>query len=127
MPNIKTFSSLKNPVYRLYYGGMICQSAGMGMQMIARSLLVYRFTGSATILGLMFLGNALPTLLLSLLGGTIADRVQKKYILIIGQASSALVALAIALALFVSGAFSSLDHVVWSPAVDDAIHHLNAL
>lgn len=99
MPNIKTFSSLKNPVFRLYYGGLIGQMSGMNMQMIARSLLVYRLTGSAAILGSMSLASALPMLLLSLFGGVIADRVQKKYILIIGQASSALVSLGVALTL----------------------------
>lgn len=99
MPSIKTFNSLKNPVFRLYYGGLVGQMAGMNMQMIARSLLVYRLTGSAAILGSMSLASALPMLLLSLFGGAIADRVQKKYILIIGQASSALVSLGVALAL----------------------------
>lgn len=69
------------------------------MQMIARSLLVYRLTGSAAILGLMFLANALPMLFLSLFGGVIADRVQKKYVLLMGQAGSAIVSLGIALAL----------------------------
>jgi len=99
MPNIQTFSSVKNPAYRMYFGGLIGHMAGINMQMIARTLLVYRLTGSALILGLMSLANALPMLLLSLFGGAIADRVQKKYILTIGQASSALVSFGVALVL----------------------------
>jgi MFS family permease len=99
MSNIKTFSSVKNHAYRMYFGGLIGHMAGMNMQMIARALLVYRLTGSALILGSMSLANALPMLLLSLFGGAIADRVQKKYILTIGQASSALVSFGVALAL----------------------------
>lgn len=97
--NLRTFSSFKNPIYRLYYGGMVGQWAAMNMQMFARVWLVYRLTGSAAILGGMAVANALPMLFLSLFGGVIADRVQKKYVLLIGQACSALVALGIALSL----------------------------
>ncbi|GAJ12735.1 unnamed protein product, partial [marine sediment metagenome] len=95
----RTFSSFKNPVYRLYYGGLLCQMFPMNMQMMARSLLIYRLTGSAAILGMMSLAHALPMLLLSLFGGVIADRVQKKYVIIAGQLGSAVVSLGIALAL----------------------------
>jgi len=95
----RTFSSFKNPVYRLYFGGLLCQMFPMNMQMMARSLLIYRLTGSAAILGMMSLAHALPMLLLSLFGGVIADRVQKKYVIIAGQLGSAVVSLGIALAL----------------------------
>lgn len=97
--NLRTFSSLKNPVYRLYYFGIMGQRASMNMQMIARSLLVWRLTDSAAILGIMSLFNALPMLLLALFGGVIADRVQKKYVLLAGLAGSAVVSLGVALAL----------------------------
>ncbi len=97
--NLKTFSSLRNPVYRLYLGALLGQMASMNMQMMARSLLIYRLTGSAAILGAMSLANALPMLSLALFGGVIADRVQKKYVMLAGQASSALISLGIALVL----------------------------
>ena len=95
----RTFSSLKNPVFRLYYSAILGQRASMHMQMVARSLLIYRLTGSAAILGAVSLATALPMLCFSLFGGVIADRVHKKYVLLIGQASSAMVALGIALCL----------------------------
>ena len=97
LKNLRTFTSFKNPVFRLYYGAMVGQMAAMNMQMIARSLLVYDLTGSGTALGVMALGNALPMIFFSLFGGVIADRVQKKYVLLVGQAASAVVSLAIAL------------------------------
>ncbi len=75
------------------------QRGAMNMQIMARSLLIYRVTGSAAILGAMSLANALPQMFFALFGGVIADRVQKKYVLLAGQASSAVVALAIALTL----------------------------
>jgi MFS family permease len=97
--NLRTFSSFKNSVYRIYFIGMVGQMIGMNMQMIARSLLIYRLTGSAAILGAMSLANAIPMVTLSLFGGVIADRVQKKYVMLLGQVGSAIVSLSIALAL----------------------------
>ena len=61
------------------------------MQLITNSLLAYRITGSGTILGVVALGNALPTLLLSLFGGLIADRMSKKVLLQVNQAGATLV------------------------------------
>ncbi|MDO8687752.1 MAG: MFS transporter [Dehalococcoidales bacterium] len=97
--NLKTFESLKSSAYRFYFLGMTGWWASMNMEMVTRSLLVYRLTGSAAILGLMSLANGLPMLFFSLFGGVIADRMQKKYVLLVGQAGSALVSLSIALTL----------------------------
>jgi len=95
----QTFSSLKNPVYRLYFFALLGQMAAMNMQMVARSYLVYDLTGSATILGLLTLGATIPMLILSLFGGVMAERVQKKSVMLIGQAASAVVSLGVALTL----------------------------
>ncbi|MQG00500.1 MAG: MFS transporter [SAR202 cluster bacterium] len=97
--DLRTFSSLKNPVFRLYYIAMLGQMGAMNMQMIVRSLLIYRITESGTALGIMALANAAPMLFFSLFGGVIADRVQKKYVLFWGQLVSALISLAMALSL----------------------------
>jgi len=97
--SLKTFNSLRNPTYRIFYASLLGQWASMNMQMVARSLLVYRITGSGAILGLLSLASAVPMLILSLYGGAIADRVQKKYVLFIGQASLIFVALTIAVSL----------------------------
>jgi MFS family permease len=97
--NLKTFSSFKNRVYRLYYAGMLGQMASMNMQHIAGGLLLERLTHSPAIVGAMFLANAIPMLILSLFGGVIADRVEKKYVLLLGQVAFALVSLAVAIAL----------------------------
>jgi MFS family permease len=69
------------------------------MQNMTNSLLIYRLTGSAVLLGTMGLANGLPIVLFSLFGGVIADRLQKKYILLLGLGGQALVALIVALAL----------------------------
>jgi MFS family permease len=95
----QTFRSFKNPVYRLYFAGMVGYMAPMNMQMIGRSLLVYRMTGSAAILGIVSLAYALPMLCLSLFGGVIADRMSKKNVIVAGTMGAALVSLVVALAL----------------------------
>ena len=97
--NLRTLTSFKSRTFRLYFAAMIGQMAAMNMQMIARSLLVFSLTGSGTALGIMALGNALPMLFFSLFGGVIADRVQKKYVLLWGQAGNGVVSLLVALAL----------------------------
>ncbi|RLC65714.1 MAG: hypothetical protein DRH97_07670 [Chloroflexi bacterium] len=95
----QTFRSFKNPVFRLYFVAMAGYMAPMNMQIIGRSLLVYRITGSAAILGLMSLAFAVPMVCLSLFGGVIADRMSKKNIIVAGTMGSALASLGIALAL----------------------------
>ena len=99
MPSLRTFSSLKNTVYRFYYGGILCQMAAMNMQMVTRSYLTYDVTDSASILGAMALAHAVPMTVLSLFGGVMADRMPKKYTLIVGLVGSAAVAMGMALAL----------------------------
>jgi len=71
----------------------------MQMQMVTRTLLIYRITGSGSILGLMALAGSIPMLVLSLYGGALADRVEKKKILIWSQALSAVISLGVAIAL----------------------------
>ena len=97
--NVRTFNSLKIPAYRFYFFGMLGVWGSMNMQQVTRSLLIYRLSGSALILGFMALANAVPILLLSLFGGALADRMPKKRVIQMGQAASAVVALSVALAL----------------------------
>jgi MFS transporter, DHA1 family, staphyloferrin A biosynthesis exporter len=97
---LTTFNSLQAPGYRLYFFGMLGQFAAVNMQMIANSLLIYRLTGSSALLGTMSLASAIPTLILSLFGGAIADRVQKKRVLIISLVCSAIISFGTATALY---------------------------
>ena len=98
----RMFESMHNPNFRLLWIAMMGQMGSMNMQMVARAWYMYELTGSATLLGLTGLANGLPMLTLSLFGGVIADQVQKKNILLVGQACSASISFGIAL-LIVSG------------------------
>jgi MFS family permease len=109
---IKTFESFKSRPFRFYFLGMVGQWSAMNMQMVTNSLLAYRITGSSAILGIVALANAIPTLLLSLFGGVVADRVQKKTLLQIGQATSVLAVVVIGIAL-TTGYMSSAHPESW--------------
>lgn len=97
---LKTISSLANPVFRLYYAASLGQQAAQSMQLVTTPMLAYRVTGSAAILGVVALGGAVPHIFGSLYGGAIADRVQKKYVMLVSQVGLALTALALAIFLF---------------------------
>lgn len=91
---------------------MLGQYAAMNMQNIGTSLLTYRLTGSPALLGSMALANAIPMILLSMFGGAIADRMQKKVVIILGLAGSALINIGIAICL-TTGVLSSGNSGSW--------------
>jgi len=79
----QTFSSLGNPNYRRYFTGQAISMVGTWMQIVAQSWLVLQLSGSATALGLVTSIQTLPVLLLGTYGGVIADRFDKRKLLIL--------------------------------------------
>jgi MFS family permease len=80
-----TFSSLKVPNYRLYFTGQSISLAGTWMQMTAQSWLVLVLTRSSTDLGFVVALQTLPVLLLAPYGGVVADRTDKRRLMIVLQ------------------------------------------
>jgi MFS family permease len=80
-----TFASLANPNYRLYFFGQATSLVGTWMQTIAQSFLVLHLTGSGFDVGLVVALQTLPVLLLGPYGGVVADRVDKRKLMIILQ------------------------------------------
>ncbi|MGF7238317.1 MAG: MFS transporter, partial [Frankia sp.] len=87
-----TFAALRVPNYRLFFGGQAVSLSGTWMQTIAQGWLVLRLGGSGTQLGLITAAQFLPVLLLGAYGGLIADRADKRKLLIATQCASALCA-----------------------------------
>jgi MFS family permease len=83
----RTFSSLSNPNYRKYFFGQTTSLVGTWMQMTAQSWLVFTLTHSATEIGFVVALQTLPVLLLGPYGGVVADRVDKRRLMIILQAA----------------------------------------
>jgi MFS family permease len=78
----KTFSSLSNANYRRYFAGQSISLIGTWMQTTAQAWLVLVLTHSATDLGIVVALQTLPTLLLGPYGGLIADRLDKRKLMI---------------------------------------------
>jgi MFS family permease len=98
-----TFASLAIPNYRRYISGQAISLVGTWMQMAAQAWLVLTLTGSATTLGLIVALQTLPVLLLGPYGGVIADRVDKRRLMVILQAMMGVQALVLGV-LTVTGA-----------------------
>ncbi len=90
-----TFASLSIPNYRRYYGGQSVSLIGTWMQMTAQSWLVLRLSHSSTMLGLVVALQTLPVLVLGPYGGVIADRVDKRRLMVALQTVMGLQALAL--------------------------------
>jgi MFS family permease len=81
----RTFSSLSVPNYRRFFTGQAISLIGTWMQTTAQSWLVLVLTGSATDLGVVVALQTLPMLLLGPYGGVIADRVDKRRLMVVLQ------------------------------------------
>ena len=92
-----TFAALTIPNYRRYISGQAISLIGTWMQMTAQSYLVYHLSHSSTILGVVVALQTLPVLLLGPYGGVIADRVDKRRLMVILQTAMGLQALALGL------------------------------
>jgi len=87
------FSSLReNANYRRYFTGQAISLVGTWMQAIAQSYFVYQLTHSATDVGFIVALQTLPVLLLGPYGGVVADRVDKRKLMICLQAMMGVIA-----------------------------------
>ncbi len=92
-----TFSALiRHPNYRLYWSGALTSNVGTWTQMVAQGWLVYDLTGSTFYLGLVGFATAVPNLFLSLLGGVLADRFERRRLMIFTQISAMVLAFLLA-------------------------------
>jgi MFS family permease len=85
-----------NSVYRSYWIGAFVSFLGSWMQTVAQGWVVYDITNSKLLLGLLGFVGSLPTTLFSLFGGVVADRIEKRRLVITTQALFAINALVLA-------------------------------
>lgn len=88
-----TFASLSIPNYRRYASGQSVSMVGTWMQTTAQAWLVLTLTHSAVVLGLVVAAQTLPVLLLGAYGGVIADRVDKRRLMVFLQSMMGIQAL----------------------------------
>src|SRR6476660_3302794 len=93
----RVFKAFDYRDFRLMWFGACTSSIGTWMQIVAQGWLIYRLSHSAFLLALdQFLGG-IPIFLFSLIGGVVADRAERRKILMTSQyiqmASAALLTL----------------------------------
>jgi MFS family permease len=82
--------------YRLFFMGQLTSLVGTWMQTVAQSWLVYRLTGSATLLGVVGFASQFPIFLLSPIAGAVADSYPRRHTMIVVQTSMMLLAFPLA-------------------------------
>jgi MFS family permease len=81
----KVFKAFQYRDFRLMWIGACTSSIGTWMQIVAQGWLIYRLSHSSFLLGLdQFLGG-LPIFLFTLIGGVVADRIERRKILLVSQ------------------------------------------
>ena len=131
----QVISALRHRDYRVYWFGFLISILGWQAQTVAQGYLVYDLTGSALNLGIVSGSQAVSSTIFSLLGGVIADRVERRRLLIVTQlggfgCSASLATLVavggievwhIAVIAFVFGCFQAFDQPTRSALVPQLI------
>lgn len=95
-PRFAVISSLAEPEYAWFFAGNMAFFMAMQMQFVLRGYLAFELTNSASALGLISIMIALPMLVAAPFGGAIADRVNKRTLLIVTQTGAAVASLVVA-------------------------------
>jgi MFS family permease len=105
--HVSPFAPLRHRNFRLLWTGFVISNTGSWMQFTALGYLMDQLTLAPVFLGLLGLAQAVPRLLFAFLGGVIADRVDRRSVLLITNSVTMISSLALAL-------LTSLDLVrVW--------------
>ena len=85
--------ALRHRNYQLFFSGQLISLVGTWMDQVAESWLVYRLTGSALLLGTVAFAGQIPVFVLAPIGGTVADRFNRRKILVATQSTMMVLAL----------------------------------
>jgi MFS family permease len=96
-PQVTPWQVLKQKDFGLFWLSLLFSAVGTQISTVAVAWQVYEITNSPFQLGLTGLFRALPVMILSLPGGVLADRMDRRKLLIITQSLAALLALALGL------------------------------
>ncbi len=91
-----TFAALKYYNYRLWFMGQLASLVGTWMQSTAQGFLVFQLTQSPAYLGYVGFASGIPTWLLMLYGGVLADRVSRRNLMVITQTAMMILAFILA-------------------------------
>ena len=107
----ETFQSLRSRNFRLFFGGQLISQVGNWLTLVAQTLLVYHLTHSGVALGALAAAQFGPVLLLGPWAGLVADRSDKRRLLMIVQTIAMAQSFTLAALLLLGpGAFSMDAH-----------------
>ena len=101
----RVFRSFRHRDFAVFWSGNFLSNVGTWMQTVALGWLVLEITDSAWLLGVQGFVTAAPTLLFTLVGGAIADRVDRRRLMLVMQFGM----LALALLLGTLALFEKID------------------
>jgi MFS family permease len=81
----RTFRALRHRDFRLWWFGQMVSVIGTWIQIVAQNWLVYRLTGSPAMLGLVNFVALVPALPMGLWAGSLADRFDKRRLVLLAQ------------------------------------------
>jgi DHA3 family macrolide efflux protein-like MFS transporter len=82
---LSPFSVFRRRDFRLLWSAQLVSTIGTALTDLAAGILVFRETGSALAVGLMFVATAVPTLLIGLFAGVFVDRYDRRKIMVIAD------------------------------------------
>lgn len=88
----RTFGSLRSRNYRLFFGSSLVSFTGEWMQNMAEAWLILRLTDNGAAVGATFAFRFAPVMLFGLWGGVIADRFDRRRLMVLTQSISAVLA-----------------------------------
>lgn len=88
--------SFRHPNYRLWFIGQVVSLFGTWMQSTAQGYFIYSLTRSTAYLGYVSFANGVPSWLLMLYGGVMADRFSRRGIMVVTQTAAMLLAFVLA-------------------------------
>jgi len=106
----KAIELLRRGPFQRYIIGSAISDTGTWMQVMAQGWVLSTLTDRALVLGMVNLAAGLPTLALTMIGGSAADRYDKRMILIVTQVVQ--IALAITLGLLVLWGYVQIWHIL---------------
>ena len=84
-PRLGAFSVFRKRDFRLLWSAQLVSTIGTALTDLAAGILVFRLTGSALSVGLMFVATAVPTLIVGLIAGVFVDRYDRRKIMVIAD------------------------------------------
>lgn len=80
--------ALRSRNYRLYWSGLLVSVSGFQVFQFLQFLLVHEITGSVVALGVLGVANGVPAIVLGVFGGVVADKWDKRKLIIVTQSVS---------------------------------------